>query len=77
MSEDQLDRSELLALTSEIVSSHVSNNAVSQPDLTKMIETVFAPLEGLSGPKEEPVDAVSLPHSCQSQDSSSRKTETT
>ena len=56
MSEDQLDRSELLALTSEIVSSHVSNNAVSQADLTKMIETVFATLEGLSGPKEEPVE---------------------
>lgn len=56
MSEDQLDRSELLALTSEIVSSHVSNNAVNQADLTKMIETVFTTLEGLSGPKEEPVE---------------------
>ena len=30
MAEEQLDRSELLALTSEIVSSHVSNNAVNQ-----------------------------------------------
>lgn len=55
MSEDQLDRSELLALTSEIVSSHVSNNAVNQNDLTTMIQTVFTTLEGLSGPKEEPV----------------------
>ena len=49
-----LDRSELLALTSEIVSSHVSNNAVNQQDLTSMIETVFATLEGLVAPKEEP-----------------------
>lgn len=56
MSEDQLDRSELLALTSEIVSSHVSNNAVNQNDLTIMIQTVFTTLEGLSGPKEEPVE---------------------
>ena len=56
MSEDQLDRSELLALTSEIVSSHVSNNAVNQNDLTTMIQTVFTTLEGLSGPKEEPVE---------------------
>ena len=58
MSEDTqeagLDRSELLALTSEIVSSHVSNNAVNQADLTAMIESVFGTLEGLSGPKEEP-----------------------
>lgn len=56
MSEDQLDRSELLALTSEIVSSHVSNNAVNQNDLTTMIQTVFTTLEGLAGPKEEPVE---------------------
>ncbi len=56
MSEDQLDRSELLALTSEIVSSHVSNNSVNQADLTTMIQTVFTTLEGLAGPKEEPVE---------------------
>lgn len=56
MSEEQLDRSELLALTSEIVSSHVSNNAVNQADLATMITTVFNTLEGLSGPQEEPVE---------------------
>lgn len=56
MSQDQLDRSELLALTSEIVSSHVSNNAVNQTDLTTMIESVFNTLDGLSSPKEEPVE---------------------
>ena len=56
MSEEQLDRSELLALTSEIVSSHVSNNSVNQADLTTMIQTVFTTLEGLAGPKEEPVE---------------------
>lgn len=56
MSEDQLDRSELLALTSEIVSSHVSNNSVNQTDLTTMIQTVFTTLEGLASPQEEPVE---------------------
>ncbi|MEM7270847.1 MAG: MucR family transcriptional regulator [Pseudomonadota bacterium] len=56
MSEEQLDRSELLALTSEIVSSHVSNNAVNQSDLTTMIESVFSTLEGLAAPKAEPVE---------------------
>ena len=50
---DTLDRSELLALTSEIVSSHVSNNSVNQQDLSSMIETVFSTLEGLGAPKEE------------------------
>ena len=56
MAEEQLDRSELLALTSEIVSSHVSNNAVNQNDLSTMIETVFNTLEGLASPKEAPVE---------------------
>lgn len=54
MTDDQLDRSEILALTSEIVSSHVSNNAVNQADLTTMIESVFSTLAGLAHPKEEP-----------------------
>ena len=66
---DTLDRAELLALTSEIVSSHVSNNAVSQSDLPDMITTVFATLEGLGGPQEEPVEepkpAVSIKKSVQ------------
>ncbi|WP_340110224.1 MucR family transcriptional regulator [Pikeienuella sp. HZG-20] len=56
MTDDQLDRSELLALTSEIVSSHVSNNAVNQSDLTTMIESVFQTLAGLANPVEEVVE---------------------
>ena len=56
MSEEQLDRSELLALTSEIVSSHVSNNPVNQNDLGGLIESVFGTLESLAAPKEEPVE---------------------
>lgn len=56
MADEQLDRSELLALTSEIVSSHVSNNPVSQNDLTTMIQSVFETLEGLANPQEEVVE---------------------
>ncbi|MFV0473940.1 MAG: MucR family transcriptional regulator [Pikeienuella sp.] len=56
MTDEQLDRSELLALTSEIVSSHVSNNPVNQGDLSTMIESVFETLAGLAHPKEEPVE---------------------
>lgn len=69
MAEEQLDRSELLALTSEIVSSHASNNPVSQTDLTTLIESVFKTLQGLGAPEEEPVEelkpAVSIRRSVQ------------
>lgn len=64
MSEDNLDRSEILALTSEIVSAHVSNNAVSGTDLPEIISNVFETLGGLvepAAPEPEPlVPAVSI-----------------
>ncbi len=64
MSEDTLDRSELLALTSEIVSAHVTNNAVSQDGLPELISNVFGALEELiepAAPEPEPlVPAVSI-----------------
>lgn len=56
MTDDQLDRSEILALTSEIVSSHVSNNAVNQNDLATMIELVFHTLSSLANPPAEVVE---------------------
>ena len=39
---DELDQSELLALTTEIVASHVSNNVVPVGDLSKLIQQVYA-----------------------------------
>ncbi|MEL7464832.1 MAG: MucR family transcriptional regulator [Pseudomonadota bacterium] len=62
-SETVLDRAELLALTSEIISSHVSNNAVNQTELPSMIETVFGTLQGLAEPvaEEEPVPEPAVP----------------
>jgi predicted transcriptional regulator len=44
---DQTTHSDLLALTTEIVSSHVSNNTVSQNDISSLIEQVFRTLSGL------------------------------
>ena len=45
---DQPESSELLALTSNIVASHVSNNSVAVADLPHLIQQVFASLAGLS-----------------------------
>ena len=45
---DQPESSELLALTSNIVASHVSNNSVAVADLPQLIQQVFASLAGLS-----------------------------
>ena len=65
MSEEiTIDKSELLALTAEIVSSHVSNNPVSPADLTGVIDSVYAKLNELAvdkpEPKEELVPAVPI-----------------
>jgi len=46
-------REELLALTSDIVASHLSNNSVPVSELPKLIEDVFGALESIeSGTKE-------------------------
>ncbi|MEM7238432.1 MAG: MucR family transcriptional regulator [Pseudomonadota bacterium] len=55
MSDQTIERGELLALTSDIVAAHASNNAVPSVDLPGLIETVFHTLENLNAPAEEPV----------------------
>jgi len=44
---DERDIGEILAYTTEIVSSHVSNNAVAVDDVTKLITQVFTTLDQL------------------------------
>jgi predicted transcriptional regulator len=44
---------DLLTLTAEIVSSHVSNNRVSVSDLPSLIQNVHSALAGLGGPAAE------------------------
>ncbi len=46
---DQTSHADLLGLTTEIVSSHVSNNTVAQADISSLIEQVFRTLSGLGG----------------------------
>lgn len=45
---NSVERAELLAFTSEIVSSHVANNSVSTSELTELIDVVFSKLSDLS-----------------------------
>lgn len=46
---DSTTHGDLLALTADIVSSHVANNSVGQSELPGLIETVFRTLVGLGG----------------------------
>jgi len=50
------DKAELLALTSEIVSSHVSNNPVATADLPALINSVYQALVSLTVEKVEEVE---------------------
>jgi predicted transcriptional regulator len=45
---EKLSQNELLALTTEIVASHVSNNTVAVSDLPELIQQVYASLNHLS-----------------------------
>jgi predicted transcriptional regulator len=44
---EQINHADLLALTTEIVSSHVANNSVSQNEVSALIEQVYRTLSGL------------------------------
>jgi len=50
---ENVDRGEILTLTSEIVSSHVANNSVAMADLPHLIEQVFQTLSKLGGESGE------------------------
>ena len=54
MANEQLETTELLTLTSEIVASHVSNNTVPVAELPNLIAQVFGALSGLTLPPEAP-----------------------
>lgn len=53
---EKLSQNELLALTTEIVASHVSNNTVAVSDLPEVIQKVYGSLNTLS-PNPEPLPA--------------------
>lgn len=54
--DDALSSEELLALTSEIVAAHVSNNTVAVADLPGLIEQVYKTLSSVGGAAEPTVD---------------------
>ena len=57
MAEEQsVNRSEILALTTEIVSAHVSNNTVVKGDLPQFIQSVFDRLNVLASEDAAPVE---------------------
>ena len=56
MLDQPIDRDDLLQLTSEIVSAHVSNNPVPLGDLPGLIQTVHSTLTGLNQPAEPEVE---------------------
>ena len=59
MPEDKTtSRSELLALTSEIVSAHASNNSVAQTELAPLIQSVFDTLNALTSEETGPKPAL-------------------
>ena len=51
---DHVEHNDLLALTADIVSSHVANNSVAVNDLPQLIQNVYATLSGLSVPAPAP-----------------------
>jgi predicted transcriptional regulator len=51
---DGVAQNDLLALTSDIVSSHVANNTVAVSDLPQLIQNVYATLSGLTQPMKAP-----------------------
>lgn len=58
MSERTIERSELLALTAEIVSAHVGNNSVNGGDISALIQSVFDTLSGLGNEDAAPAELV-------------------
>lgn len=54
--DDNSANQELLGLTAEIVSAHVSNNPVSISDLPNLIQEVYRTLSGMGRPQVAPVE---------------------
>lgn len=68
MTEKTETSSDLLAFTTDIVSSHVANNTVAVQDLPALIQQVYAALAGVGSAlaaKERPTPAVAVKKSIQ------------
>lgn len=56
--EQSIEKGKILALTSEIVSSHVANNQVEQNQLPELIHSVYEKLSNLAGPDKAPEEVL-------------------
>lgn len=56
MDEQRGSKEELMSLTANIVSSHVSNNKVEMTELPSLIESVYGTLSDLSQKKDAPTE---------------------
>jgi predicted transcriptional regulator len=57
MSEEQtINRSDILALTTEIVGAHVSNNSTGLDTVPQLIQSVFDKLTALAGDEPAPTE---------------------
>jgi len=54
MSDTTIERNELLALTAEIVSAHVSNNAIGSGEVSTLLQSVFDTLNSLGSEEAAP-----------------------
>jgi predicted transcriptional regulator len=54
MDDNAAERAEMMTLTAQIVSAHVSNNAVPSTELSGLIQTVYGTLTALGVPEPEP-----------------------
>lgn len=54
MTEEKVERAELLELTSEIVAAYAGNNALPSSDLPQLIQTVYDTLSGVGAPAAAP-----------------------
>jgi len=60
---EQIEKAEILELTTEVVAAHVSNNTVAVSDLPQLIKEVYGTLAGLGNETQEaekPQPAVSV-----------------
>ncbi len=58
---EQFTNEDLLAFTTEIVSSHVSNNTLSAEELPALIKNVYKALASLNVAEQQPVEEVRQP----------------
>ena len=61
MSDNSIERGELLSLTADIISAYAGNNSIATGDLPGMISAVYEKFAGLGEPEPEPEPTPAVP----------------